>query len=163
MRKSNLENGMIVEWRDKTRCLVVGNLLLSEDGFEELETFNNELKDIECKDESYDVMKVFELKSIPENGLKDIFKDENLKLIWRRTREIDWSKVPKWTKVRFKDSCECYCNAYHHSYEESRLFSFGCTTRDEFTFSTDPVVEWVRGEDDYEIHPSVKIKEEWYK
>lgn len=165
MRKSNLENGMIVEWRDKTRYLVVGNLLLSEDAFEELETFNNELKDIEYKDERFDVMKVFKLKSIPENGLKDIFKDENLQLIWERKREIDWNKVPKFTPVLggyFEGELK---NAYFLAFDSMENdFPFLLTDMkdDEFTgLKHRHQNEFVC--DICKIHPSIEIKEEWYK
>ena len=56
---------------------------------------NTEYKSIN----SLDIMKVFELKKC---GIYDIFKDENLTLIWEREEPINWREVERGTMILVK-------------------------------------------------------------
>lgn len=161
MKKSDLENGMVVEWRNGTKLIKVNDIFLNLDGFSNLDSFGENLKFNLHNNSGLDIVKIYKVNRFATD-LKSIFKAENLTLIWERPKEIDWSKVPKWTKVRCKGEFGYY-NAYHYEYIPNEIHCFGHTTRDEFTFGTDPVVDYLSKRDTYEIHPSVEIKEEWYK
>lgn len=158
MKKSDLESGMVIEWNDNFNELgvIIGDSIRYKNGYDELSILDENLR--YKKDYISAIYKVKEKRC----SLLSIFKKENLELIWESPREINWSKVPKWTKVRCKGEFGYY-NAYHYEYIPNEIHCFGHTTRDEFTFGTDPVVDYLSKRDTYEIHPSVKIQEEWYK
>ena len=162
MKKSDLKDGMIIEFRNIEEGLgvVINNLILFKDAYYCLDNFTENLENIHLKD--LDVIKVYVLNA--HVTMDEILsgKKELLKVIWERKKEIDWSKVPKWTKVRCKGEFGYY-NAYHYEYIPNEIHCFGHTTRDEFTFGTDPVVDYLSKRDTYEIHLSVEVKEEWYK
>lgn len=89
--KSDLKNGMIVRFRnplikDSLHILLNGQFL-NNDGYN-YQTFDNSWKeDLYCYDcEDYDIMEVFDTKS---ESFKDIFKAENLELIWKREEKED--------------------------------------------------------------------------
>lgn len=80
-------------------------------------------------------------------------------------REIDWSKIPKWTKVLVKNEPESeYQNAYFMGVnnEEGEIL-FAVTFYDMFIFED----RCGEGEFEYfdccKLHPTVEISEEWYK
>lgn len=161
MKKSDLKDGMIVK-TGKAIYLVCGDKFLGLNGYMGFENYDENLK---IKGNGFEILNinfVYETECWGL-GLKDLLsKTTALKLIWERKKEIDWSKVPKQTKVRCKGEFGYY-NAYHYEYIPNEIHCFGHTTRDEFTFGTDPVVDYLSKRDTYEIHPSVEIKEEWYK
>lgn len=161
MKKSDLENGMIIEWNDNFNELgvIIGDSIRYKNGYDELSILDENLR--YKKDKKDYISAIYKVKE-KRCSLLNIFKKENLELIWKRPREIDWSKVPKWTKVRCKGEFGYY-NAYHYEYIPNEIHCFGHTTRDEFTFGTDPVVDYLSKRDTYEIHLSVEVKEEWYK
>ena len=80
-------------------------------------------------------------------------------------REIDWTKVPRGTKVQVRDNeKQKWENAYFVSYAENVFplsFESSPIKDDEFTkFKAErfsKVFEYCR------IHPSVEIPNEWYK
>lgn len=74
-------------------------------------------------------------------------------------REIDWTKVPKFTKVRVKrvEDGE-WGNKYFLEFSKN-FKKFKTTVCDEFSYTSE-LDECYRY---CEIHPSVKIQEEWYK
>lgn len=161
MKKSDLKDGMIVK-TGKAIYLVCGDKFLGLNGYMGFENYDENLK---IKGNGFEILNinfVYETECWGL-GLKDLLsKTTALKLIWERKKEIDWSKVPKWTKVRCKGEFGYY-NAYHYEYIPNEIHCFGHTTRDGFTFVTDPVVDYLSKRDTYEIHPSIEIPEEWYK
>lgn len=81
-------------------------------------------------------------------------------------KEIDWSKIPKWTKVQVKDYPKAkWHNAYFCEYKEIESnFNYRVTKYDEFVSEDLKEDDLVRTR--YRccrIHPSVTIPEEWYK
>lgn len=161
MKKSDLKDGMIVK-TGKAIYLVCGDKFLGLNGYMGFENYDENLK---IKGNGFEILNInFVYETACWGlGLKDLLsKTTALKLIWERKKEIDWSKVPKWTKVRCKGEFGYY-NAYHYEYIPNEIHCFGHTTRDEFTFVTDPVVDYLSKRDTYEIHPSIEIPEEWYK
>ena len=81
--KADLKDGMIVKYRNGEMYLKFGGKLINNDGFEELSTFDNNLKDVDFSSD-YDIMKIYKLNLTKVYCLKDIFNIENLELIWER-------------------------------------------------------------------------------
>lgn len=83
MKKSSLKTGMIVEYRNKEKRLVLlddfmrGDILVNKDTFILLQEFNEDLKSI-YKSE-YDIVKIYKRKNYQIN-----FEDHNLELIFLR-------------------------------------------------------------------------------
>ncbi len=98
MKKSDLESGMVIEWNDNFNELgvIIGDSIRYKNGYDELSILDENLR--YKKDYISAIYKVKEKCC----SLLSIFKKENLELIWKRQREIDWSKVPKWTKVQVR-------------------------------------------------------------
>ncbi|MDM0633599.1 hypothetical protein [Clostridium perfringens] len=162
MKKSDLKDGMIVETGEDL-YLVCGDKFLSLNGYMQFKDYDENLKIKDEGFEKYNINFVYKEAGSLGLGLKNLLNSTNLlEKIWERKKEIDWSKVPKWTKVRCKGEFGYY-NAYHYEYIPNEIHCFGHTTRDEFTFVTDPVVDYLSKRDTYEIHPSIEIPEEWYK
>lgn len=160
MKKNDLENGMIVETRKGLRFLILGENLIGDDLCNALNSYDEQMNDKLFDDSDYDIIKVYKF-----NGkviLSEIFEDKNLKLIWEKERELDWSKVPEWTKVQVKFPGEVEWENYlFTNYLPNNVFKFLVAgfKDDEFTGyeATRHQVEYCK------IHPSVKIKDEWYK
>ncbi|MDK0630307.1 hypothetical protein P5E75_09620 [Clostridium perfringens] len=162
MKKSDLKDGMIVETGEDL-YLVCGDKFLSLNGYMQFKDYDENLKIKDEGFEKYNINFVYKEAGSLGLGLKNLLNSTNLlEKIWERKKEIDWSKVPKWTKVRCKGEFGYY-NAYHYEYIPNEIHCFRHTTRDEFTFGTDPVVDYLSKRDTYEIHLSVEVKEEWYK
>lgn len=81
--KADLKDLMIVEYRNGEKFLKLGEKLINYNGFEELSTFDNNLKDV-CFSSEYDIMKIYKLNLVRVYCLEDIFNIENLELIWER-------------------------------------------------------------------------------
>ncbi len=177
MKKSDLKDFMVVqldirnyERENEDMYLVIGNTLVSGDGYMNFRDYNENMecinrdKSLDNSIGTYSIIKVFEIKKFGA-GIENFFNKDNLKLIWERQREIDWSKVPKWTKVQVKD-CEGeeYKNRYFFRYEKDENWPFRV-----FMLKDDEFTGYEHKEDDEEIfnlcriHPSVSIQEEWYK
>lgn len=81
--KADLKDGMVVEQNNKERYLVMGDRLLCLSGYNPLTQFNDDLTN--NLGEKYHIKRVFKVKSKYAYDLREIFGDENLKLIWERT------------------------------------------------------------------------------
>src|SRR5690606_23857980 len=79
MKKSDLKSGMIVEYRDGIKRLVVNNDLIG-DGYLSLSYYNDDLKHDEYSD--LDIIKVYRYKRV--RSFSYLLKDNNLELIWER-------------------------------------------------------------------------------
>ena len=80
--KEDLKDGMVVQYRDGKRRLVVAEMLIGKDGFLTLEPFNENLENIKFMEHT--IVKIYEIKNAaPFNSVLD---DENLELIWERTK-----------------------------------------------------------------------------
>ncbi|UIS73956.1 hypothetical protein [Clostridium phage vB_CpeP_PMQ04] len=174
MRKSELKDGMVVKVtgydtkKYNGLMLYLGGDLFDINEWDKLENFH-------MNDEEYNeglkIVAVYEFISRYDDeisSLKDILKESNvnkLKLLWRDEREIDWRKVPKFTPVLggyFEGELK---NAYFLAFDSMENdFPFLLTNMkdDEFTgLKHRHQNEFVC--DICKIHPSVEIKEEWYK
>lgn len=79
--KKDLKTGMIVEYRNKERRIVVGGILYGETGCEKISFYNENLLE-ESNFTKKDIMRVYETKYCL--GFNALFNDNNLELIWKR-------------------------------------------------------------------------------
>lgn len=77
--KADLKDGMVVEYRDGDRRLVINECLVGKDSHYELSAYNENLKN---KYPRLTIMKVF--KICRRAILGNILDDDNLELIWER-------------------------------------------------------------------------------
>lgn len=89
--KSDLKSGMVVEYRNGTRRMVVDDMLVGVEGYGRLEYHNENLTN-KCGLTGLDIMRIYKIRM--SNEFEEIVKDENLELIWER-------KEPK--KMTFKE------------------------------------------------------------
>ncbi len=155
--KSDLENGMIIEWRNGSKFLVIGTQALHLGGHHSLDSYTEDLRDI-CCNKNYDIVKVYKT----ENDcitLKSLF--DYLELVWERKPEIDWSKVPEWTKCQYKDN-NTWRNCYYLGYRvDINPYSCEFTLFDPFTSSNNFNGRQYRAPEKFKLHPSVEIQPEW--
>lgn len=78
--KADLKDGMVVEYCNGKRRLVLNNHLIGKDGYYELNKYTEDMKDKESSER--DIMRVFKNDII--TTLDRIFHIENLELIWER-------------------------------------------------------------------------------
>ena len=133
MKKSDLKNGMIVKTRNCNLYIVLNNSLISKRGYMNLNFYTEDLKDGDCTG-SYDIVSVYrERRSyelIPQNWFINLGEP-----IWTREEEVDWSKVPKWTKVQVRDNfTEKWANRYFIGLTGEKVFPYKVTYCDEFTY-----------------------------
>lgn len=91
MTKSDLQNGMVVELRNKDRFLVHNGMIINEIGYLEIDSdgyyndfmFNENLT-CKTKNESYDIVRIYKSKAL---SIAFIFDNEYLELIWEREEE----------------------------------------------------------------------------
>lgn len=81
--KSDLKDGMVVEYRCKDcgKRMVVGNMLIGEDGSHRLEAYENDLTQGYAESQ-LSIIRVYKIKN--ERNFKHIMDDDNLELIWER-------------------------------------------------------------------------------
>lgn len=79
--KADLKDGMIVEYRNGGRRIVVGDVLYGKTGYGKIAFYSENL--LESNEFSeIDIMRVYETKY--NQGLCALFDDDNLRLIWKR-------------------------------------------------------------------------------
>lgn len=78
--KADLKDGMVVEYCNGKRRLVLNNHLIGKDGYYKLNKYTEDMKDEESSER--DIMRVFKIEII--TTLDRIFHIENLELIWER-------------------------------------------------------------------------------
>ena len=79
--KSDLKDGMVVEYRRKDygKRMVVGNMLIGEEGSHRLEAYENDLTQGYAESQ-LSIIRVYKIKN--ERNFKHIMDDDNLELIW---------------------------------------------------------------------------------
>lgn len=165
--KDDLRTGHIVLTKYNKNAILIGNLFKTCDnidnlgGLANINSYNHDLTHNSLKD--FDIKAVYEIVDGYHCNLKDIIKElppENVRLIWERKREIDWNKVPKFTKVQVRDgSTDNWENAYFIRYnDDKRSFQYQVTFCDRFTYSY-----WDYCYSQIKIFDESEIKEEWYK
>lgn len=160
MKKSDLKDGMIVEYRNGLRRLVLGDRLLGKQGNANIEEYGEDLKNKHFYGESaIDIVKVYTIESSLCVSIESIFLNGSLNLIWERDKEIDWSKVPFGTKVITSD-----CSDFEGALENEYIFVGYKEDLKRYPFIV--ALNLDKGATSFrycKIHPLVKIQEEWYK
>lgn len=134
MNKSDLKNGMVVRTRNCNLYIVLNNSLISKRGYMNLNFYTEDLKDGDCTG-AYDIVSVYrERRSyelIPQNWFINLGEP-----IWTREEEVDWSKVPKWTKVQVRDfENDEWENGYFLCFLDEAQYPFNVTRYDKFTYT----------------------------
>ena len=177
MRKSELENGMIVKIRRGEFGLIAKNKILFKSTFVYLVDFTDDLK-MAHRDE-LDIIEIYNQRAIFCLGDLIDIKERDLSLVWKRDKEIDWNKVPKFIPVQVELEGGRLINRYFLKYNDCDSYPFKVTKCDEFTFKSLEDEAGCFGDDEtyvkvieshyYEfwkkckIHPNIEIKKEWYK
>lgn len=128
MNKSDLKDGMVVELRKGKRFLIVKNLMIGNTWYE-LSWYNDDL--IDCSNRDFDIVKIWGINDgFSITAILDPNKECGIELLWERN-EVDWSKVPKDTKVLvsngegddvdFKDS---FVRRYFAKYENGMCYTY---------------------------------------
>lgn len=156
MKRSDLKDGMIVEYKDGKFGLKLGARIISQNEHLELEDLEENLT---TTNELEVIVRVYE--SVNVHFFSEINDKSKLKLIWERPREIDWSKLPRWIKVQVKDYPEePWRNAYFIRLDDSNEdYPYKVTFCDTFTLVENCICGYMQ----CRIHPEQEIKEEWYK
>lgn len=156
MKRSDLKDGMIVEYKDGKFGLKLGARIISQNEHLELEDLEENLT---TTNELEVIVRVYE--SVNVHFFSEINDKSKLKLLWERPREIDWSKLPRWIKVQVKDYPEePWRNAYFIRLDDSNEdYPYKVTFCDTFTLVENCICGYMQ----CRIHPEQEIKEEWYK
>lgn len=119
MNKKDLKDGMIVRLRNGICYCILHNDILKKDEEEgryeiimSLNKYNDDMKS--DKDEILDIIKVY---------------DSNMKILWKR-KEVNWSEVPRDTKVLV-----AIIN-YENDEEWTKRYFESYNPKDEYPFST---------------------------
>lgn len=174
--RQDLKTGHIVKLRNGQKAILTGDsfkdCILEHTAF--IYEYNDDLIEEEYGLSAYDIVEVYDFKD--KKGIKEclsiIYDNDNfldelkekgfIELIWKREneekREIDWTKVPKWTKVLVKGRFwDRWKRAYFLGIDER-----GCKTTfyDEFIYAGDEAyMYWY----ETKLFDENDIKEEWYK
>ena len=107
MKKEDLKNGMVVEFRDKSRGLVHNERILDREEFLFISNLNDDLTNV-LDIKHLDIMKIFNSNA---SSLENLFDDDKLELIWERKEEpILSEKDKKKIKVALKKVKEICSN-----------------------------------------------------
>lgn len=90
MTKQELRDGMIIETRDGKIGLVLSGYIYYDDGYDELENYNDDLTTGYCDIKELDIVNVYHIQEAYR--LSDLVDRENLKLIWSSNKRFDFSK-----------------------------------------------------------------------
>lgn len=83
--KADLKDGMVVEYKDGRRRLVIGDVLYGTDGCLETDRYNENLE-IKGIGKDLTIQKVYEIKIGYPKDIGEIFERENLVLVWEREK-----------------------------------------------------------------------------
>ncbi|MGL4850911.1 MAG: hypothetical protein ACRC28_18650 [Clostridium sp.] len=151
MKKSDLKSGMIVELRDGTNMVLIGDRFIGEASYLSISNMQDNLT---CGTtgvfKSCDIMKVYNSEICYFHSVNTHKKS----LLWEREKEIDWSKVPIGTKVEVRDR-------YTQEWKEcSFLIWTGDVCSDVYCFLT-----YSESSTDFwqQCRIAGEIKEEWCK
>lgn len=86
--KADLKDGMVVEYRNGERYVVLDDRLINNTGYDLIDSFGECLEDnsknTRFVNDNYDITKVYKINAKNVYILNDIFKECNLELIWER-------------------------------------------------------------------------------
>lgn len=165
--KEDLQTGHIVVTRGEGNAILLGNsfkrssYLMNELCMSELIDYNYDLKTKSGTIEHYTIDKVYKIVkgTYSLETLIDELPKDGVELLWERKKEIDWSKVPKFTRVQVRDEDEEeWLNRYFIGYMGDILAPYLATFYGEFTHNGSYTC-WKQ----IRIYDESEIKEGWYK
>ena len=151
---------MAVECSNGERFLVYDDMLINHEGCMRLKDYSDSLIYCDAEDRDWDIVRVFKHINF-SNGVEWGLKFP-VGILWtREEKKIDWSKVPKWTKieVRIGENNPWY-GAYFLEVDE-RLNKYVVTFHDKFVFE--------HGTNDIYLYSEIRLydkkdfKKEWLK
>ena len=136
MKLKDLKTGMVVKNREGNYYMVINDYIVREYVYNSLNNFNDNLTEKTLK--KLDIVEVYKERKGAELRPKNWFLGiENEEPIWKREEEIDWNKIPQWTKVQVRDYDDCrWHNAYFIKYDNNNISPFYVTVYDKFTYSS---------------------------
>lgn len=152
MKLKDIRNGLVVERRTGTRCLLLDGVLLFNGGYTLLSEYNENLTHYRL--DFLDIVKVYAIKT--PKDFNDIFFEEYLELLWEREARINWHKVPDFTKVQVRGAGQKeWGNRYFVGVDEDGRYRATCCG--EFTYQEGAYICWSQ----IRLHPSVEVDPEW--
>ena len=153
MKKNELKSGMVVEYRDGDKRLVIDNDLIGDDGHLTLTNYNDYLKNGLFSD--LDIIKVYKYKSpCPFNAL---LENNNLDIIWEREeikltdRDIEILKSLKALGFKFLARDSEYVGEYDslYSYSEKpyKVGDYWASDAGEYIRVISDVLDFIKWED----------------
>lgn len=126
--------------------------------------------------ESRDIYKIENKKlySRYDNEAKNEFEESKMSynelidtkyIRYEEKKEIDWSKVPRGTKVQVRDfDGDFWYNRYYYGFDKDSEYPY-CTTKriDDDEFTGDTAKSILTGYQEIRIYDPSDIKESWYK
>lgn len=137
MKKSDLKDGMVVEYRNGNLGIKVGKHFYGLGGGIYYLNYNENLID-GSGISGLDIIAVYE-RNTRITDIYEILKKENLKLIWERKFDIDWSKIPVDTKILVSDYGGEWIKRYFAKYENGKVSAWN---NGKASFTTDRSREW---------------------
>lgn len=85
--KSDLKDGMVVEYRNGSREMVFGSRTIDKAGWHNLDEYSESLTEEKYHFAHHAIDKVYKVNNNTVYNFNDVFKDEYLELIWERKEE----------------------------------------------------------------------------
>lgn len=167
--KNDLQTGHIVVTKGEGNAILIGgsfkrsSYLSNGCVMSDLSEYKDDLTFEDIINLNFNIIAVYKIKNcscdISLNTLIDCLPEDNVELIWEREKEIDWTKVPKFTRVQVRDRDDSeWSNRYFIKYGEDRHYPYKATFSGEFAYEDD-----YTGWEQIRIYDESDIKEEWYK
>ncbi len=160
MEKKDLRNGMVIEDKTREKGIILNGYISKITGCVNLSNYNQDLTHKFCKNLSIEKVYKVDTPCKIDNLLDRVL------LIWERPREIDWSKIPMWTKVQIKyEENGKWRNRYFIRFNPYKKTQYIVSVLDKFIFDDELGQDFSKTNSykDCRIHPSVTIPEEWYE
>ena len=92
MTKADLKNGMVIEYRDGIKALLINDVLMSRSGYMSLRQYNDDLTAVGS--ELCDIVKIYNTLG---KTFHTVFESPYLKLIWKRkeAKEMTLAEIEK--------------------------------------------------------------------
>lgn len=149
-----IKDGMVVETRDGMRFMVIGKYLRGTEKWTYLEDYDNKYNNKYFPE--LDIMAVYDVKDLQGGFTETLFSNQNK--VAERKRDIDWTKVPQWTRIEVSMG-EGYPSRRAYFYDYSKLHNrVRATSCDEFTYTEDDLASWPM----FNLFDPAEAKEDWF-
>lgn len=168
---NDIQTGDIVVTKRRGNAIVIagrlkaGSMLLNQYGVCCLNLYDENLQYEDPVYDEYDIEKVYRIIDCYDYSLDEIINklpEKKVKLIWEREKEIDWTKVPMFTKVQVRDhENEKWRNRYFIKTGFNDSYPYITTICDGFTrcvgYNEEESYKHIR------LYDTMDAKKEWYK